>query len=184
MTKLVPFNMPFSELLKTCVNAAQRMLLKHDVKPYMPNFKKAFTHFCIHPGGKAVIQGIGKTLGLSEYDLEPSKMSLHRFGNTSSSGLWYAMSYLEAKQRFKSGEKVWQVALGSGFKCNSVVWRALRDVVPTRGRNPWLECIDRYPLDISTGNSVSVTSRFEELMDMVRAAKKGQEEGQHRPVQH
>ncbi|MCO5596563.1 hypothetical protein L7F22_050628 [Adiantum nelumboides] len=179
MTKLVPFNMPFSELLKTCVNAVQRMLLKHDVKPYMPDFKKAFAHFCIHPGGKAVIQGIGKTLGLSEYDMEPSKMSLHRFGNTSSSGLWYAMSYLEAKQRFKRGEKVWQVALGSGFKCNSVVWMALRDVKPTRGRNPWLECIDRYPVDISTGNSVSVTSRFEELMDMVRAAKKGQEEEQH-----
>lgn len=29
------------------------------------------------------------------------------------------------------GERVWQVAFGSGFKCNSAVWRALRPVHDT-----------------------------------------------------
>ncbi|KAI5076801.1 hypothetical protein GOP47_0008866 [Adiantum capillus-veneris] len=149
MTRLVPYNMPFSELLKVMVNVVQRTVFKKDMKPYMPDFKKAFNHFCLHPGGKAVIDGVGKSLHLSDYDMEPARMALHRFGNTSSSGLWYAMAYCEAKERLKKGDKVWQVALGSGFKCNSVVWKVLRDVKPQRGFNPWMECIDNYPVEIT-----------------------------------
>lgn len=148
ITKLVPSMMPASELLKVAMNTAQRSVLKQSVKPYMPDFKRAFTHFCIHPGGRAVIDGIGKNLKLTDYDLEPARMTLHRFGNTSSSGLWYAMAYCEAKERLKKGDKVWQVALGSGFKCNSVVWKVLRDIYPKSGCNPWMDCIHRYPVDI------------------------------------
>lgn len=28
----------------------------------------------------------------------------------------------------KKGERIWQIAFGSGFKCNSAVWRALRPI--------------------------------------------------------
>ncbi|GLJ43762.1 hypothetical protein SUGI_0911060 [Cryptomeria japonica] len=44
------------------------------VDPYIPNFTLAFQHFCIHPGGRAVISGIGKRLKLSDYDLEASRI--------------------------------------------------------------------------------------------------------------
>ncbi|KAL9663762.1 hypothetical protein QQ045_019153 [Rhodiola kirilowii] len=71
-------------------------------------------------------------------------MTLHRFGNTSSSSLWYEMSYIESKGRMKKGNRVWQIAFGSGFKCNSAVWAANRTVkTPVDG--PWADCIDRYP---------------------------------------
>eukprot|EP00249_Psilotum_nudum_P014204 c24720_g1_i2 orf=139-1680(+) len=147
ITKLVPLTMPASELLKVVWNVVLRTTFGSREKPYMPDFKKAITHFCIHPGGRAVIDGIGKNLRLSDYDLEPARMTLHRFGNTSSSGLWYALAYCEAKHRLKKGDTVWQVALGSGFKCNSVVWKVLADVCPTFDCNPWLDCIHRYPVE-------------------------------------
>uniref|UniRef100_A0A0E0E9K0 Beta-ketoacyl-[acyl-carrier-protein] synthase III C-terminal domain-containing protein n=1 Tax=Oryza meridionalis TaxID=40149 RepID=A0A0E0E9K0_9ORYZ len=44
--------------------------------------------------------------------------------------LWYELAYVEAKGRVRRGHRVWQIGFGSGFKCNSAVWRALRDVPP------------------------------------------------------
>ena len=41
-------------------------------------------------------------------------------------------------------DRVWQLAFGSGFKCNSAVWRAVRRV-RRPARSPWLDCIDSYP---------------------------------------
>ncbi|KAL7223272.1 hypothetical protein ACSBR1_024849 [Camellia fascicularis] len=84
-------------------------------KPYIPDFKQAFEHFCIHAGGRAVINELQKNLQLSAQHMEASRMTLHRFGNTSSFSLWYELNYIEAKERMKKGDRVWQIAFGSGF---------------------------------------------------------------------
>ncbi|GMP30939.1 hypothetical protein CsSME_00005369 [Camellia sinensis var. sinensis] len=97
-------------------------------KPYIPDFKLAFEHFCIHAGGRAVIDELQKNLQLSGEHVEASRMTLHRFGNTSSSSLWYELNYIEAKGRMKRGDRVWQIAFGSGFKCNSAVWKCNRTI--------------------------------------------------------
>lgn len=147
IVRLAPRILPFSELLKVVFNITLRKIFNKKLKPYDPNFKRAINHFCIHPGGRAVIDSIGKGLKLSAYDAEPGRMALHRFGNTSSSGIWYALAYCEAKNRLKKGDKVWQIALGSGFKCNSAVWKVLHDIDAGDGQvcNPWNDCVHRYP---------------------------------------
>ncbi|ONK72656.1 uncharacterized protein A4U43_C04F21660 [Asparagus officinalis] len=145
-----PLVLPLTEQAKFLATLLARRLLKlKGVRPYIPDFKRAFEHFCVHAGGRAVLDEVQKNLGLAERDMEASRSVLHRFGNTSSSSLWYELSYAEAKGRVARGDRVWQIGFGSGFKCNSAVWRALRDVPATvvNGKcNPWGDCIDRYPV--------------------------------------
>ncbi|KAI4972140.1 hypothetical protein ZWY2020_003065 [Hordeum vulgare] len=104
-------------------------------------------HLCIHAGGRAVIDQLQKKLGLSDEQVEASRMTLHRFGNTSSISLWYELAYVEAKGRMCNGDRVWMIGFGSGFKCNSVVWECIQPAAcDTDG--PWTSSITRYPVDI------------------------------------
>lgn len=148
ITTLGPLVLPISEQLLFFATLVAKKLFNAKVKPYIPDFKLAFEHFCIHAGGRAVIDELEKNLQLLPVHVEASRMTLHRFGNTSSSSIWYELAYTEAKGRMRKGNRVWQIAFGSGFKCNSAVWQALGNVKAS-ANSPWEDCIDRYPVDSS-----------------------------------
>lgn len=144
---------------------------------YVPDFKKAVAHFCIHAGGRAVIDGIETNLKLERHHTAPSRATLFHWGNTSSSSIWYELRYVEGEndrwngsaaasaapaaaaasssaassaaadvgavpqgwdperkwalpeyrgRHVRSGERVLQIAFGSGFKCNSAVWLRMK----------------------------------------------------------
>ncbi|MCO5606878.1 hypothetical protein L7F22_061069 [Adiantum nelumboides] len=148
ISSLGQYVLPVSEKLQYAVNLIARKYFKAHWLPYVPDFKTAFQHFCIHAGGKAVIEELEKNLKLTVELTEASRMTLHRFGNTSSTSVWYELAYLEVKQRVKKGERVWQVGLGSGFKCFSAVWKSMLDSTVARD-NPWRDCMMQYPVSIS-----------------------------------
>ncbi|XVF23774.1 hypothetical protein REPUB_Repub13aG0068000 [Reevesia pubescens] len=150
---LVPKMLPLRELVRYAIVSYLRSNKSKTSTPEAPgaslNLKSGVEHFCIHPGGRAVIDGMGRSLGLNEYDLEPTRMALHRFGNTSAAGLWYVLSYMEAKKRIKKGDRILMISLGAGFKCNNCVWEVMRDLEDV---NVWEDCIGHYPVK-STANT-------------------------------
>ncbi|MCE2055447.1 hypothetical protein HAX54_042585 [Datura stramonium] len=79
--------------------------------------------------------------------MEASKITLQRFGNTSSSSVWYELAYAETKRRIKRNDRIWQMAFGSGFKCSSLIWRATRSVDSNDLTNPWNREMDTVDLN-------------------------------------
>ncbi|KAH7446352.1 hypothetical protein KP509_01G052400 [Ceratopteris richardii] len=155
ITTLGPLVLPLSEQILFFASVLVRKLGAAKVKPYIPNFKLAFEHFCIHAGGRAVLDEIQNNLKLADWHMEPSRMTLFRFGNTSSSSLWYELAYTEAKGRVNRGDRIWQIAFGSGFKCNSAVWRSLGSVSAKEPSNVWSSFIDSFPVKVPTFRSLS-----------------------------
>ncbi|XP_026419704.1 3-ketoacyl-CoA synthase 19-like [Papaver somniferum] len=153
LTVLAPKILPIRELIRYVLVSNLLRYMKNSSPKQSGsgvNFKTGVDHFCLHPGGKAVIEGVEKNLGLSEYDFEPSRMTLHRFGNTSSSSLWYVLGYMQAKKRLKKGDRILMISFGSGFKCNSCHWEVLRDL---NDANVWKDCIASYPLSNLRNNT-------------------------------
>ena len=141
--------LPYSEQIKYVLAIVWKKIWPPSRKrgPYVPDFKKAFEHFCIHSGGKSVIETVKEKLKLREKDVEASKMTLYKFGNTSSASIWYSLSYLEAKERVKRGDTVWQLAFGSGLKCNSAVWKCIKKL-DRESSNVWSDWIHQYPVEV------------------------------------
>ncbi|KAK9103503.1 hypothetical protein Sjap_020757 [Stephania japonica] len=88
------------------------LLFKRSEKSnYVANFKSMVQHFCVPTTAKAMIKEMGKGMGLGEGEVEAAMATLHRFGNQSSSSMWYQLEYLEKKGRVKEGDLVWQLSV-------------------------------------------------------------------------
>ena len=124
-----------------------KAVLAKELPPLVPDFTKAFEWICVHTGGRAVIDAIENNLNLPSHVLEPSRLSLYQYGNVSSASIWYELELVAehgnmcgaqredgamppggeaGARRLSKGDRIWQIAFGSGFKCNSAVWTRLR----------------------------------------------------------
>lgn len=148
ITILGPLTFPMSEQLLFLAAQIGKKMFKMKVKPYIPDFKLAFKHFCVYVGRKALLDELEKNLQLSKGHIEPSRMTLYRFGNTFSSFPQYELAYTEVKQRINNGDKTWQITFGYEFKCNSPVWKALRIVNPAKEKNPWMDEIHHFQVHV------------------------------------
>ena len=55
ITILTPLVLQYSEQFKFLVTLVMRKFLAMKVKPYIPDFKLTFEHFCLHVGGRAAL---------------------------------------------------------------------------------------------------------------------------------
>lgn len=137
--------LPIYEKFWYGVSVIRKRFMKFE-EIYVPDFKSVIEHFCLPCSGKGVIREVGKGLKLGEREIECALMTLHRFGNQSSSSLWYELAYLEAKERVKKGDNIWLLGMGSGPKCCSVVLKCIRPIIGDSHMGPWADCVHQYPI--------------------------------------
>ena len=75
--------------------------------------KKDISHWCIHPGGKKILQVIEQKLGLQKEDMCYSKTVLEKYGNMSSPTILFVLK--DMMQNMQKGANVFGVAFGPGL---------------------------------------------------------------------
>lgn len=75
---------------------------------------QAISHWCIHPGGKKIVDLIQKELGLSQFDTEDTRTVLQDFGNMSAPTILFVLKRIMQKS-IKEKALVFGVAFGPGL---------------------------------------------------------------------
>jgi predicted naringenin-chalcone synthase len=75
--------------------------------------KRSVTHWCIHPGGKRILQAIHKSLGFTDNPLQTSYDVLSEFGNLSSATILFVLK--ELMQEKSKVKKLFAAAFGPGL---------------------------------------------------------------------
>jgi len=75
--------------------------------------KKDITHWCIHPGGKKILQVIEQKLRLQKDDLCHSKNVLAKYGNMSSPTILFVLK--DMMNNMQNGANIFGVAFGPGL---------------------------------------------------------------------
>jgi predicted naringenin-chalcone synthase len=75
---------------------------------------QAVSHWCIHPGGKKIVDLIEKELGLSRSDTEDARTILQQYGNMSAPTILFVLKSIMEKD-LKENALVFGVAFGPGL---------------------------------------------------------------------
>ncbi|MEP7279479.1 MAG: type III polyketide synthase [Bacteroidota bacterium] len=77
--------------------------------------KTAITDWCIHPGGKRIVDVIAKTLELPQAALAPSYDVMRNYGNMSSPTILFVLKKIMQQYESRSGAEIFGAAFGPGL---------------------------------------------------------------------
>jgi predicted naringenin-chalcone synthase len=85
--------------------------------------KETITHWCVHPGGKKILEAIHKSLGFQDDHLRQSYDILRQYGNMSSPTILFVLKELMEEFRHNHKEKatVYAAAFGPGLTMETFV---------------------------------------------------------------
>jgi predicted naringenin-chalcone synthase len=81
--------------------------------------KKAISHWCIHPGGKRILEAIQKSVGLQKEDLQASYQVLQEHGNMSSATILFVLKRMLQEKALP--HKLFGAAFGPGLTVETFV---------------------------------------------------------------
>lgn len=81
--------------------------------------KQDISHWCIHPGGKRVLEAVQKSLDIDESNLQSSYHVLNEFGNLSSATILFILK--EMMQNKKAIRNIFGAAFGPGLTVETFI---------------------------------------------------------------
>lgn len=83
--------------------------------------KKNISHWCIHPGGKRILDSIHRSLGFTNGELAASYEILKQYGNMSSPSILFILKELMKKNEMDLGKNIFGAAFGPGLTMETFV---------------------------------------------------------------
>ena len=81
----------------------------------------AIKYFCIHPGGKRILEALGTGVSLTTGDLDTSYKILREYGNMSSATVLFVLKEMWEKISADKGAHIFSAAFGPGLTMESVI---------------------------------------------------------------
>jgi predicted naringenin-chalcone synthase len=86
--------------------------------------KENISHWCIHPGGKKILEAVHKSLGFSNGQLQPCYTILKKYGNMSSPTVLFVLEKIMKELKVKSTDKIFGAAFGPGLSMETFILSA------------------------------------------------------------
>lgn len=83
--------------------------------------KKDITHWCIHPGGKKILQAVHNSLQFSNGQLQNSYDVLSEYGNMSSPTILFVLKKIQQKLTREQNNKIFGAAFGPGLTIETFI---------------------------------------------------------------
>lgn len=76
---------------------------------------QAIEHWCLHPGGRRIVDTIQKQLQLPDDNLAASRRTLHEYGNMSSATIFFVLKEILSQPKTKPAAPLLGIAFGPGL---------------------------------------------------------------------
>jgi predicted naringenin-chalcone synthase len=93
----------------------KRALEKNDLR------KEDVTHWCVHPGGKKILEAVHKSLQLTNGELDKSYQILKEYGNMSSPTILFVLDKMINSISYKKANIIFGTAFGPGLTMETFV---------------------------------------------------------------
>lgn len=79
------------------------------------------THWCIHPGGKRILEAVEKSLDITKEQLEPSYKILQEYGNMSSATILFVLEKMMNDIDYNKSNTIFSAGFGPGLTLETFI---------------------------------------------------------------
>jgi predicted naringenin-chalcone synthase len=79
------------------------------------------THWCIHPGGKRILEAVEKSLDINKEQLEQSYQTLQQFGNMSSATILFVLEKMMSDIDYNESNTIFSAGFGPGLTLETFI---------------------------------------------------------------